>query len=355
MDNDYDLEWSFSTLILPTNPIKNPSKFIPKITVINRIEAIRSGGKTGTGSSIMHKFNTKIKEFFGFLPKEKTGKLVTLIHHCRNELRSLNQNINTLLDLFNNIMDNKSIHLEKKEKQEIVLTTIFFLKTCYKNLAIILVNLKMYQGLLKADAKIGTNGYLVAGKGLYDELDPYLKIKEAARQVEYSLLERVANDISILTYCFDRLSELNLSSDDYEIWANLNSKRIEASLNSYKGLGNMIGVIIHGLIIAGINFGIGIGTANPPVIVAGSYYLVSTIFRVIRIGMKTYYENKLILGQNKCNKVTYFKIKIITVATTINNFLDGFANTIFGVLTVLFHIPISTIRPASSYPEPMKI
>lgn len=340
---------------IPLTPIqiKRPSHVLPSEHVTNKLDAFRMGAKTGTGAKMFYGVFQGIKEVFGFSPATKKGKLADAINQTRNDARTLNKNIQNMRDQFDRVMSDTELSLELK--QQAALMALYFLEKSLDKLPPILTDLKTYMGLLKGNATVGISGFIVAGKEPLEEKNPHLVMKEREKDIELQLLQELAADDSILQSAMDKLEELELSVDDFHRWKQHNRVKIEETLNTHKGAGNITGIAIQGTIFSAINFGVGAATLNPIIFAAGTYYAASAVVRIGEEAVKTRLQNNII-RETLCepatvspasNKIARHQSRIKTVNNVANlhNAVDTLANTSFMASATAFQLIVATDRP----------
>jgi hypothetical protein len=400
--------------------VKIPSKVLPSDHTISYKDAFHMGAKQGTGISLFHKFIPKIKEIFKRLPPTKRGKIADLVHIYRNDVRTLHQNISILFVKLNahfykfsvierdvierdiiggNIGDNEKIEFYRK-----LYKYMSQLRVLINSLEETLMYLKMYNALLKGNATIGVCGFIVQGKDP-PEPPPHLLIKRKKRESLYNDEYIYLTKFQIT--CQNNLHEIQKKMSGLKTWREKNEQELKIEMNRAKCAGEMLGIGIQGSVTSFINLGIAIGTINPVIFAAAAYYGISTIVRIIEIGVKTHAENQVLrhtpidvleykntnetneelneetitnelndetitnelndetitneLNENNTKEIlnllefhrkkSHSIIKGVGHVEKVHNIVDGLSNTGFGVCAVFFTLPVSTARPATTTPR----
>jgi hypothetical protein len=273
----------------------------------------------------------------------------------------------------------QNIHQEINLKQKSIekgslMTMLYFLeKSCF-SMNHVLSKLKLYRGLVKGNAVIGTTGFIVAGKIPIDRNeDKWYKYVKMTKK-EHNLLkeqqkdEEIAQMITvsecIVTIVKQRLIDFKITQCDFEIWKINNVVDIEVKLNTAKGAGHILGMAIQNTITSVINFGIAGATMNPVIFVAAGYYVISTIVKCVGIAFKTHYQNNLIRNTLEINKIIFSqtiephqkRCKNLSSIYKINKFqkVSGICgnavNTSLTVAASVYKLPISTTKPGTLSP-----
>ncbi len=342
--------------------IKDPSTFLPAENVINKKDAFHAGAKTGSASFLFYRMHDYLKALFKKRPWPRSGAVAYRVDIMRNEVRQINKNIKRLLDKFERLKANNKNTLEYRRTKAALI--VFLLEENYYKLKAALSNLKMFNGLLKGNATIGIMNTIVRGKEAPGKPDPFFVERDEFYAQELDLLERLSrNGEDVIADVKEQLAHFELTAKEYEEWKEKNWREVRMLMNRYRGAGAMLAQGLQGLVISLINAGIAIGTKSLTAASAAVFYFLTTVARVIELGVRTHLENNLIkhsknlhdentILTNKSSKEikqTHAQIRKLYSAEVAVNEIEGLANSGFNA-SGLVTGPLSTGRP----PVPMQ-
>lgn len=342
--------------------IKAPSKLLVPENVINKVDAVHSGAKYGSGSFVFYKMKRGVQEMIGLLPPSKGGMLASLVDETRNESRVIFSNLKRLEVEF--VLNARNYLQTPDERRERALTIVFFIELNWGKLTPLLDNLQFYYGLLKGGATISIErNTIVHSKDYWDEKHPLLLAREIQYENEMKFLRELANNHSYLETAIQQLeTQIDVNLEYYDRWKHQNFKRILIMINTYRGLGCILGQGIQGAITSAINAGIAAGTGSIPAAAAAVVYLLSTLLRIIESMFRTHFENDLIRNaQSALDAVTQLKesssndiksvhklMRALVYVELIHNQIEGLCNTAFNIAGTVSGLPLSTGRPQTT-------
>ncbi len=330
-----DISQHYSSAVLPSSGVKDPSKVLPPKRCTTKRTAFRSGVKMGTGAAGFYKLGSKIKELFGLLPPQEHGKLADAVDKVRNEARTLFADIT------------KQIGLTEASNPQRV-TALYFLETDLKLLGPAVQKLKMYMGLLKGRATIGCYGFVTSAKtDVHFREHSQLKKKANEGLVELGLLEKTVADSADMMRA--ALKRVGIDGDAFCEWKRSKALGIEVSLNTARGAGRMVGVAIQGTITSAIHFGIAVAVMNPALFAAGAYYAVTTSVRVGGIAVKTVMENHLlrhVLRGNSPDGEILKKLELVEQLEKLHVATDAVVQkTLLNIAIAYVSLPVGALTP----------